>query len=86
MNKNNPTDYVKETTEAVILLRGEPKNSLLEEMKIAEAKAWDAISRYKFWMFGYWAAIWVHLNRIAKLHRPNPWVELVKIAKRRGAR
>lgn len=50
---------------------------LLAELDVAEAKAWDALSRYKFQMFGYWAAIWVHLNRIGGFKRPNPWATLV---------
>jgi hypothetical protein len=54
------------------------ENDLLRELDIAEQKAWDALSRYKFQMFGYWAAIWVHLNRISKAKRKNPWIELVK--------
>jgi hypothetical protein len=53
-------------------------DELIRELDIAEKKAWDALSRYKFQMFGYWAAIWVHLNRISKAKRPNPWIELVK--------
>lgn len=57
-------------------------NALLQELEIAETKAWDSLSRYKFQMFGYWAAIWVHLNRIGKFGRPNPWRELVVIAMR----
>ena len=40
---------------------------LLEEMNRAEAKAWESLSRYKFLMFGYWAAIWVHLSLPARL-------------------
>jgi hypothetical protein len=55
---------------------------LIKELDVAERKAWDALSRYKFQMFGYWAAIWVHLNRIAKAKRPNPWIELVKHARK----
>ena len=51
------------------------------ELDAAEEKAWDALSRYKFQMFGYWAAIWVHLNRIGQFKRPNPWRSLVKFAK-----
>lgn len=47
----------------------------------AEAKAWDALSRYKFVMFGYWAAIWVHMNHVGKLRRPNPWRGLVALAR-----
>lgn len=47
----------------------------------AEAKAWDSLARYKFQMFGYWAAIWVHLNRISGQNRPNPWRGLVALAR-----
>lgn len=47
----------------------------------AEQKAWDALSRYKFQMFGYWASIWTHLNRISNANRPNPWRKLVQLAR-----
>lgn len=57
------------------------QEKLNNEMDLAEQKAWDALSRYKFQMFGYWAAIWVHLNRIAGTKRPNPWTALVKRAR-----
>lgn len=57
---------------------------LLLELDEAEKKAWDALSRYKFQMFGYWAAIWVHLNRIANANRPNPWTGLVQTARRQS--
>lgn len=53
---------------------------LAAELDVAEAKAWDALGRYKFQMFGYWAAIWVHLNRIGGFKRPSPWRDLVKQA------
>lgn len=52
-----------------------------KHMDEAETKAWDSLSRYKFQMFGYWAAIWIHLNRISGLKRPNPWKELVESAR-----
>jgi hypothetical protein len=55
---------------------------LRRELDIAEQKAWDALGRYKFQMFGYWAAIWVHLNRIGNFKRPNPWKKLVLEARR----
>jgi len=55
---------------------------LQAELDEAEAKAWDALGRYKFQMFGYWAAIWVHLNRISGAGRPNPWTVLVSSARR----
>lgn len=55
---------------------------LVKELDVAEAKAWDALARYKFQMFGYWAAIWVHLNRIGGFKRPNPWKALVDSARK----
>ena len=54
---------------------------LIQELDEAEQKAWDNLSRYKFNMFGYWAAIWVHLNRISGENRANPFKELVKLAR-----
>ena len=55
-----------------------------EELDKAEKRAWDALARYKFMMFGYWVAIWVHLNRISEQNRPNPWRELVLLARQKG--
>lgn len=54
---------------------------LRAELDASERKAWDSLARYKFWMFGYWAAIWVHLNRIGHFKRPNPWRVLVETAR-----
>jgi hypothetical protein len=56
-------------------------SELVRELEVAETKAWDALARYKFQMFGYWAAIWVHLNRIGDFRRPNPWAALVASAR-----
>lgn len=47
----------------------------------AEARAWDSLARYKFQMFGYWGAIWVHLNRIGEFGRSNPWRSIVAVAR-----
>lgn len=55
--------------------------TLEQEIKEAETKAIDSLSRYKFAMFGYWAGIWVHLNRIEGKKRPNPFKNLVREAK-----
>jgi hypothetical protein len=57
------------------------KQALVNELNEAEAKAIDSLSRYKFAMFGYWAGIWVHLNRISGQHNPNPFNKLVNVAK-----
>lgn len=58
---------------------------LTAELDQAEAKAWDSLARYKFQMFGYWAAIWVHLNRVGNFRRPNPWRSLVTLARSQEA-
>ena len=54
---------------------------LSEEIDDAERKAIDSLARYKFWMFGYWAGIWVHLNRIEGNKRPSPFKRLVNTAR-----
>jgi hypothetical protein len=54
------------------------------EMAVAEAKAWDSLARYKFQMHGYWAGLWVHLNRIGGLKKPNPFKSLVLAARESG--
>ena len=54
-------------------------------MNEAERKAFDALRRYKFQMFGYWAAIWVHLNRAGGFKKPSPFRGLVKFARSEGA-
>lgn len=50
----------------------------------AEAKAWDALGRYKFVMFGYWAGVWVHLNRVRGGALPNPFASAVLLARSRA--
>jgi hypothetical protein len=57
----------------------EPK--MADALAEAEAKAIDSLARYKFQMFGYWAAIWVHLNRISGAKRPSPFSALVHAAR-----
>jgi len=58
------------------------QNKLIAELEEAEKKAWDSLAHYKFWMFGYWAAWWVKLNRLSGLRRPNPFTSLVQMARR----
>lgn len=55
--------------------------ALEQHLNDAERKAWDSLGRYKFAMFGYWAAIWVHLNQIGGFKRPSPWHGIVKTAR-----
>ncbi len=56
---------------------------LEHEMREAEKKAHDSLTRYKFQMFGYWAAIWVHLNKIGGFRKPNPFKDYVALARRK---
>lgn len=60
-----------------------PNGHMERALAEAEHKAWDALARYKFQMFGYWAAIWVHLNRIDGRKRPNPFKSAVLHARER---
>ena len=56
---------------------------LEKELRDAEKKAWDSLAGYKFMMFGYWAAIWVHINKIGRFHRANPFKPVVDLAHKR---
>jgi len=56
--------------------------NLEAKIEEAERKALDNLARYKFMNFGYWASIWVHLNKLAGGKRPNPFRDLVKLAQR----
>ena len=62
-------------------LEGPARERVLGGMAEAERKAWRALAGYKFWMFGYWAGIWVHLNRLGGFHRPSPFRKLVDLAR-----
>ena len=59
------------------------KSRLEKELKEAERKAFDALGRYKFEMFGYWAAAWVRTNRVGGFNKPNPFKELVALARKK---
>lgn len=65
-------------------------NGFDAEILEAERKAWQSLARYKFWMFGYWAGVWVHLNRIrgnvTGARKANPFVDLVRMAREKLAK
>lgn len=50
------------------------------KMAEAEQKAWEALSGYKFIMFGYHASRWVNYRELLQEKKPNPFTELVKLA------
>lgn len=57
------------------------KRSLDDQCDEAARKAIDSLAKYKFIMFGYWAAMWVHLNRLRDAPRPSPFKALVQAAR-----
>ena len=59
---------------------------LAEKMSIAERKAWEALSGYKFWMFGYHAAQWVNMNSLFPHSErfANPFRDAVNLAKNKS--
>ncbi len=69
-------------------LRGEVASvtALERERDAAERKAIDALGRYKFTMFGYWAGLWVHLNNCCPKRKSSPFARLVKAARSMGVR
>ena len=60
--------------------------NLTVEIDTAERKAWESLARYKFVMFGYWAGLWVHLNRAGGFKRPSPFRTLVAAARQQRER
>ncbi len=56
------------------------KKDLEKERDDAAKKGIESLARYKFMMFGYWAAMWVHFNRLGDW-RPNPFRFLVEAAR-----
>lgn len=46
----------------------------------ARVKAITNMARYKFMNFGYWAAVWIHLNRLSGKKTPSPFRPFVDLA------
>lgn len=58
-----------------------PTINIKEAKTEAKFKALDSLSRYKFMMFGYWAAVWIHLNKLDDDKEANPFKPIVDSAK-----
>lgn len=54
---------------------------LRSQKQEALRKALDSLARYKYMMFGYWAAVWVHLNHMDGNREPSPFRQLVLAAR-----
>jgi len=48
----------------------------------ARVKAITNLGRYKFMNFGYWAAVWIHLNQLSGKKDPSPFKDFVDLARR----
>ena len=57
------------------------ESKILDELSAKETAIWESLSKYKFIMFGYHAAVWVTLDRIHRCHQGNPFLDVVKLAK-----
>jgi hypothetical protein len=57
------------------------QEKILHQMDEAEDKAWEALSGYKFLIFGYHAARWVTYKKLLPFPVPSPFVSLVSIAR-----
>jgi hypothetical protein len=58
-----------------------PREELEKALNEAEKKAHANLARYKFMNFGYWAAIWTHLNKVGNFGKHNPFSAYVELAK-----
>ena len=91
MPDTSETPMTDETTRDPVNAHGFEVQKRIGPTRLGVHKNWEwyddpkrvmfSLSRYKFQMFGYWAAIWVHLNRVGKFKRPNPWKGLVTSAR-----
>ncbi len=55
--------------------------NLKEKKEEAFENAIDSLARYKFMMFGYWSAIWVHLNSMDSPPESNPFRGIIEAAR-----
>lgn len=62
------------------------KAEILAGLEDAERKAWEALSGYKFWMFGYHAGRWVNYNNLLPREdrRKSPFADAVKLARQKA--
>jgi hypothetical protein len=79
-----PPDHVRPDDEGSMTALPEIADyeaTIRKMMQDAERKAWEALSGYKFWMFGYHAARWVNYNQLLSKPDPNPFRDAVQLAR-----
>ena len=52
-----------------------------DAMEESQLKALEALSGYKFWMFGYHAARWVNYSHLLDGKQKSPFTRLVALAR-----
>lgn len=57
------------------------ERKIQKRMYEARDKAFTSLAGYKFFMFGYWAAQWVNLNKLLPKPWPSPFKDLVKFSR-----
>lgn len=57
------------------------ESKIFDELSAKETAAWESLSKYKFIIFSYPAAVWVTLDRIHRCHQRNPFLDVVQLAK-----
>ena len=82
---NNPNGRKGAHVESFIPIQGfgafPMAQRLSADKKVAYKKAIDSLSKYNVVMFGYWAGVWAHLNKIDQTNEPNPFKDFVKLAR-----
>ena len=48
----------------------------------AKKKAYDFLSGGRFYMFGYWASVWMQMNKLSRIRKVNPFLGLIDLAKK----
>lgn len=58
------------------------EDRIIARREEARKKAIDNLARYKFSNFGYWSSRWVMLNQLLDHKQPNPFAQLVELARK----
>lgn len=69
--------------EAEIVLETNVMRLAIDRREAVYRDAIRALAKYKFWMFGYYAASWVKYNKLLKgtpYHQGNPFKVFVQVA------
>lgn len=67
-----------------IVIETDVIRQVVDERETAYEDAIRAVSKYKFWMFGYYAASWVKYNKLLKgtpWHQGNPFKRFVELGR-----